>query len=157
MKAIRVLLILFSSSFSGFVLSDQGITLPLFSSITLPASSNQVRLELSKNNFLLSYDSKQGKFSNEIVDIVVARSTTSFNNYSIEVAQNSSICENGKDVSVSTVIDGTTLVDNSKIESQFKAGTMESTHLLVLQFSELDRDTDPFSCEGYVTLMVTIL
>ncbi|MCG9781535.1 hypothetical protein L1D52_04160 [Vibrio brasiliensis] len=157
MKFIRTIMMVSAVMFSDLTVSGQSITLPLSASVTLPTTSTQIGIELSESNLLLRYDINQGKFRTENVEILVSRSSDSFQDYALEIAENSAICENERNITVTTSIDGTALDTKAKIDGQFNTEQTDVYHVLTLEFPELEQETEAYFCEGYVTLMVTIL
>lgn len=139
-------------SFAG-----KGINLPLTASITLPETSDEIMVELSENNKVLRYDDKASSFKPEIIDVNVTRTSESFDKYSIELAQNSSICDNDNEIVVGATINGIGLTAGNKVELEFETGLKEDSNPLLLVFPRLEKGDEAYSCEGYITLMISIL
>lgn len=139
-------------SFAG-----KAINLPLTASITLPETNDEIMVELSDNNKVLRYDEKASSFKPEIIDVNVTRTSGSFDHYSIELAQNSSTCDNDNEIVVDATINGVELTDENKVELEFETGQNEDSNPLSLVFSRLEKGDEAYSCEGYITLMINIL
>lgn len=154
---INALVLTFTSLIVSCAFAGQGITLPLNANITLPQTSQQLSVQLSKNNKILHYDDKLGSFKSEVIDVMVTRTSEGFDKYSIELAQNSSTCDNGNDISVDLEINGIVLSDSNKVEFEFSSDDDQSEKLLLLNFSKLEKDDESYSCEGYITLLVSAL